>query len=58
MGKALPAVGDYSIAAIVNVMGGNKFHILQTTSLRRVFCMAGEVVSAIKQVFPVTGGGV
>ncbi|MDF2958431.1 MAG: sporulation protein [Paenibacillus sp.] len=52
LGKQLPAVGDFTIAAIVNVDGGNKYSILQSTPLYRVYLMAGEIVAAIKQVFP------
>lgn len=52
LGKKLPAVGDYSIAAIVNVNNGSKFHVLQTTSLRLVMHMASEIVNSIKEVFP------
>ncbi|MFD0679165.1 MULTISPECIES: spore protease YyaC [unclassified Paenibacillus] len=53
LGKQLPAIGDYTIAAIVNVDGGNKYSILQSTPLYRVYLMAGEIVEAIKKVFPV-----
>ncbi|GLI06041.1 hypothetical protein YDYSG_20710 [Paenibacillus tyrfis] len=52
VGKQLPHVGDYSIAGIVNVDAGQKYAILQSTSLFRVMNMAREVVSAIRSVFP------
>jgi putative sporulation protein YyaC len=52
VGKSLPPVGDYSIAAIVNVDGGNKYLLLQSTSLYRVITMAKEIVTAILAVFP------
>ncbi|MCS7464748.1 spore protease YyaC [Paenibacillus doosanensis] len=54
LGKQLPAVGDYSIAGIVNVDGGQKYSTLQSTSLNRVMTMAKEIVSAIKRVFPLS----
>lgn len=52
MGKQLPQVGDYSIAAIVNVDEGQKYAILQSTSLFRVMTMAREIADAIRVVFP------
>ncbi|CAG7646256.1 spore protease YyaC [Paenibacillus allorhizosphaerae] len=52
VGKQLPMVGDYSIAGIVNVDSGQKYAILQSTSLYRVMTMAGEIVAAIRGVFP------
>ncbi|TVY06859.1 spore protease YyaC [Paenibacillus cremeus] len=55
VGKQLPLVGDYSIAGIVNVDAGQKYAILQSTSLYRVMKMAGEIVGAIKSVFPRDG---
>jgi putative sporulation protein YyaC len=53
VGKRLPPVGDYSIAAIVNVDGPKKYWILQNTSLHQVVRMAKEIVFAIRKVFPV-----
>ncbi|WP_028550099.1 spore protease YyaC [Paenibacillus sp. UNC451MF] len=53
LGKQLPAVGDYSIAGIVNVDGGQKYSTLQSTSLYRVMVMAKEIVAAIRIAFPV-----
>ncbi|MBE1446587.1 spore protease YyaC [Paenibacillus sp. OAS669] len=53
LGKQLPAVGDYSIAGIVNVDGGQKYSTLQSTSLHRVMVMAKEIVAAIRVAFPV-----
>ncbi|TDF94074.1 spore protease YyaC [Paenibacillus piri] len=52
LGKALPSVGDYTIAAIVNVDGGNKYTILQSTPLYRVYTMAHEIAAAVKEAFP------
>ncbi|PZE20714.1 spore protease YyaC [Paenibacillus xerothermodurans] len=52
MNRQLPTVGDYSIAAIVNVDSGNKYSILQSTSLYRVISMAKEIVTAVQAVFP------
>lgn len=52
LGKQLPAVGDYSIAAIVNVGEGQKYALLQSTSLYRVMSMASEITAAITRVFP------
>jgi len=52
LGKQLPAVGDYSIAGIVNVDEGQKYAILQSTSLYRVMSMAGEIAAAVKLIFP------
>jgi putative sporulation protein YyaC len=52
VGRALPLVGDYSIAAIVNVSSGNQYALLQTTSLYRVMTMAKEIVNAIFAAFP------
>jgi putative sporulation protein YyaC len=54
VGKTLPPVGDYSIAAIVNIDGGNKYALLQSTSLYRVMTMAKEIVAAIIAVFPIS----
>lgn len=53
LGKQLPAVGDYSIAGIVNVDGGQKYSTLQSTSLYRVMVMAKEIVTAIQLAFPI-----
>ncbi|MCZ8523535.1 MULTISPECIES: spore protease YyaC [Paenibacillus] len=51
VGKQLPHVGDYSIAAIVNVDAGQKYAILQSTSLHRVMNMAKEITAGIIGVF-------
>lgn len=53
VGRRLPPVGDYSVAAIVNVDGPKKYWILQNTSLHRVVQMAKEITTAIAAVFPV-----
>lgn len=55
VGKRLPPVGDYSIAAIVNVDGPKKYWILQNTSLHHVVRMAKDVVAAVQAVFPADG---
>ncbi|WP_019421700.1 spore protease YyaC [Paenibacillus sp. OSY-SE] len=47
VGKPLPAVGQYSIAAVVNVNGPKPYWTLQTTSLRVVMNMADELSDAI-----------
>jgi putative sporulation protein YyaC len=52
VGKQLPAVGDFSIAAIVNIDGNKKYWILQNTSLHHVVTMAKEIISAVQAVWP------
>lgn len=47
VGKPLPAVGQYSVAAVVNVHGPKPYWTLQTTSLRVVMNMADELSNAI-----------
>lgn len=54
VGKQLPLLGTYSIAGIVNVDAGQKYAILQSTSLYRVMNMAKEVTAAIRSVFPLS----
>lgn len=56
VGKQLPLVGDYSIAAIVNVDQGQKYAILQSTSLYRVINMARDIATEIFTVFPLKAG--
>jgi putative sporulation protein YyaC len=51
VGKVLPEVGDYTIAAIVNAAGPKHYAILQTTSLHRIMIMAREIADAIRKVF-------
>lgn len=53
VGKVLPQVGDYTIAAIVNADGPKHYTILQTTSLFKVLTMAKQVTEAIKQTIPI-----
>lgn len=53
VGKMLPPVGEYSIAAIVNADGPKQYWNLQSTSLYRVMGMAKEIVAAVRTVFPV-----
>lgn len=52
VGKNFKGVGDYSIAAIVNTDGKNKYSILQNTSLYRVMQMAKQIAASISRVFP------
>ncbi|WP_189011816.1 spore protease YyaC [Paenibacillus marchantiophytorum] len=52
VGKVLPQVGDYTIAAIVNADGPRQYSVLQTTSLYHVLQMAAEVTKAIQHAFP------
>ena len=56
VGKVLPQVGDYTIAAIVNADGPKQYAILQTTSLRRVMGMAEEIAQAVQAAFPLASG--
>ncbi|MEF3313189.1 spore protease YyaC [Paenibacillus sp. GYB004] len=53
VGKTLPPVGSYSIAAIVNTAGPKQYWKLQSTSLYRVISMAKEIAAAVRSVFPV-----
>ncbi|UJF32595.1 spore protease YyaC [Paenibacillus hexagrammi] len=52
VGKVLPQVGDYTIAAIVNADGPKQYAVLQTTSLYHVMNMAQEVVKAVQFAVP------
>jgi putative sporulation protein YyaC len=52
VGRSLPPIGNYSIAAIVNINGGNQYALLQSTPLYRVLTMAKEIAAAIAVVFP------
>lgn len=52
VGRTLPPVGRYSIAAIVNAAGPRQYAILQSTSLHRVFTMAREIAAAVRTVYP------
>ncbi|WP_051217409.1 spore protease YyaC [Paenibacillus assamensis] len=47
VGTALPAVGHYSIAAVVNQHGPKPYLTLQTTSLFQVIRMVDQIVDAI-----------
>jgi putative sporulation protein YyaC len=53
VGKVLPQVGDYTIAAIVNADGTRQYSVLQTTALYSVLKMADEVTKAIRYAFPI-----
>lgn len=46
VGKALPPVGLYSVAAVVNEAGPKPYWTLQSTSLRRVIGMARDIAEA------------
>jgi putative sporulation protein YyaC len=47
IGRRLPAIGQYSIAGVVNTNGPKAYWMLQTTSLYLVMQMAKEVAAAI-----------
>ncbi|GIO34208.1 hypothetical protein J2TS6_53490 [Paenibacillus albilobatus] len=51
VGQALPAVGHYSVAAVVNALGPKPYATLQTTSLHHVMTMAGQIASAAAEAF-------
>lgn len=51
VGGNLPAVGHYSIAAVVNAKGPKPYWILQMTSLYKVMQMADEIARSVAQVF-------
>ncbi|WP_151737429.1 spore protease YyaC [Paenibacillus tengchongensis] len=51
VGLALPAVGNYSLAAIVDVHGPRPYRTLQTTPLNRVMIMAEEIARAAASGF-------
>ncbi|OKP96614.1 spore protease YyaC [Paenibacillus sp. P46E] len=46
VGLMLPAVGHYSLAAIVDVNGPRPYRTLQSTPLNRVMGMAGQIALA------------
>lgn len=46
IGLILPAVGHYSLAAVVDVNGPKPYRTLQTTPLHRVMVMAEEIAGA------------
>ncbi|MCY7483596.1 spore protease YyaC [Paenibacillus alvei] len=51
VGADMPAVGQYSIACVVNVNGPKPYWTLQTTSLHHVMKMADDVAGAIIESF-------
>lgn len=51
VGYALPAVGHYSVAAVVNVKGPKPYATLQMTSLFHVMTMAGQIASSAADAF-------
>lgn len=51
VGASMPAVGQYSIAGVVNVNGPKPYWTLQTTSLRFVMNMADDIADAIIDSF-------
>lgn len=50
--KNLPAVGDYSVSAIVNVGGFMEYFVLQNTRLSLVMSLADKIIEAIEHVLP------
>lgn len=50
-GRRLPAVGDYSIAGVVNQNGVKAYGMLQTTSLHLVMSMAKQAAAAIREAW-------
>lgn len=53
LGKKLPAVGDFSIAAVVNSVGPKPYWKLQTTSLYAVMGLVAELSSQLAQVWDI-----
>ncbi|MBY9077061.1 spore protease YyaC [Paenibacillus sp. HN-1] len=51
VGLVLPAVGHYSLAAVVDVSGPKPYRTLQTTPLHRVMGMAGVIAAAAADGF-------
>ena len=51
VGLCLPAVGHYSLAAIVDIHGPRPYRTLQTTPLHRVMLMAENIASAAAKGF-------
>lgn len=51
-GRRLPFIGDYSIAAVVNVNGPKAYWTLQTTSLHFVLGLAKGVAGAFGKAWP------
>ncbi|WP_054956875.1 spore protease YyaC [Paenibacillus dakarensis] len=54
VGGALPSVGHYSVAAVVNVQGPKPYWTLQVTSLYLVMTMAEEIAHAAASAFGLT----
>ncbi|RJE87655.1 spore protease YyaC [Paenibacillus sp. 1011MAR3C5] len=54
-GRRLPAVGDYSIAGVVNLNGVKAYGMLQTTSLHLVMDMAKQAAAAIREAWLAKG---
>ncbi|NIK72037.1 spore protease YyaC [Paenibacillus sp. BK720] len=55
-GARLPAVGDYSIAGVVNAASHKPYMTLQTTSLYTVMQMAETVAELVDQVWKQVSG--
>lgn len=51
VGLSLPAVGHYSLAAIVDINGPKPYRTLQTTPLHRVMVMAEQIAGAAAEGF-------
>lgn len=51
VGKTLMEIGDYAIAAIVNIEGPRQYAVLQTTPLYRVWEMAKQLTGAVMDIY-------
>ncbi|KAA9002118.1 spore protease YyaC [Paenibacillus spiritus] len=58
IGLVLPAVGDYSVAAVVAAAGPKPYRTLQTTPLHRVMGMADQIAAAAAAGFGIGRPGV
>ncbi|AHV99046.1 MULTISPECIES: spore protease YyaC [Paenibacillus] len=54
VGGLLPAVGHYSLAAVVDANGPKPYRTLQTTPLHRVMGMAGTIAAAAAEGFGIS----
>lgn len=57
VGEQLPAVGDYSLAAVVNIQGPKPYWTLQSTSLHRVMLMTEEIARSAASAFGLVNEG-
>ncbi|GAB6992435.1 spore protease YyaC [Paenibacillus pini] len=51
VGQALPAVGNYSVAAVVNANSPKPYATLQVTSLFQVITMARQIAASVAEGF-------